>query len=115
LTKVDVKMPLMSTVEVLRKLLPLMVNSTWSPPAVVLAGESEVIDGATGQEQDTAVASAITSTHKIGDFAAVGTGARRWRTRCDKRGAGKVRAIQEKIGEITGTSQPGRERQILHA
>jgi hypothetical protein len=52
----------MSTVEVLRKLSPLMVNSTGSPPAVVLVGEIEVIDGAGGQEQDTVVASAITST-----------------------------------------------------
>jgi hypothetical protein len=37
----------------------------------VLVGEIEVIDGAGGQEQDTVAASAITSTQKRGDFAAL--------------------------------------------
>jgi len=84
----------MSTIEVLRKLLPLMVNSNWSPPAVVLVGEIEVIDGAAGQEQDTAVASAITSTYKTDDLSAVATGVYRWQIGSDKR-SGKLRAIQE--------------------
>jgi hypothetical protein len=70
-----------------------MVNTNSLPPAVVLLGEIEVIDGAAGQLQDTTVASAITSTNKTDDLAAVGV--HRWQTGSDKRGAGKLRAIQE--------------------
>jgi hypothetical protein len=85
----------MSTVELLRKLLPLMVNSTSLLPAVALLGEIEVIDGADGQLQETTVASAITSTYKADDRAAVALGIRRWQTGSDKRGAGDLRAMQE--------------------
>jgi hypothetical protein len=71
-----------------------MVNTKSPPPADVLLGEIEVMDGAPEQEQDTPVAVAITSTHKADHLAAVAIGVRRWRTGCDKRGAGKLRAIQ---------------------
>jgi len=71
-----------------------MVNTNALPPALALLGESEVIDGAPGQEQDTAVASAITSTHKTDDLAAVALGVRRWQTCSDKRAAGNLRAIR---------------------
>src|SRR5580658_11057383 len=72
-----------------------MVNTKSLPPAVALLGEIEVIDGALGQEQDTPIASAITSTHKTDDLAAVAIGVRRWQTGSDKRGAGNLRAIRE--------------------
>jgi len=72
-----------------------MVNTNGLPPAVALLGEIEVIDGAPGQEHDTAVASAITSTHKTDDLAAVAIGVHRWQTGSHKRGTGKLRAIQE--------------------
>ncbi len=93
--KFGVKMPLKSTVEVLRKLLPLMVNTNSLPPAVVLLGEIEVIDGAAGQAQDTVVASAITSKYTTDHLAAVANGTHRWQTDSNKRGAGNLRAIQE--------------------
>jgi len=63
-----------------------MVNTNGLPPAVVLLGEIEVTDGALWQEQDTAMASAITSRHKADDVAAVAM--HRWQTGSDKRGAG---------------------------
>ena len=72
-----------------------MVNTKSLPPADVLLGEIEVTDGAPGQEQDRAVASAIRSTHTADDLAAVAIGIHRWRTGSDKRGAGKLRAIQQ--------------------
>ena len=72
-----------------------MVNSTPLLPAVVLLGEIEVIDGAAGQLQDTAVANAITSTNKTDGRAAVAIGVRRRQTGSDKRGAGDLSAIQE--------------------
>jgi len=65
-----------------------MVNTNGLPPAVVLLGEIEVTDGALWQEQDTPVASAITSRHKADDLAAVAIGVHRWQTGSDKRGAG---------------------------
>jgi len=81
LTKLGVKEePLKSTSESLVKSLPLMVSTNWVPPAVALLGEIEVIDGAAGQEQDTAVASAVTSTYKTDDLAAVAIGVRRLQT-----------------------------------
>jgi hypothetical protein len=88
--------PLKSTIDSLLKLLPLMVNTNVLPPAVVVLGEIEAIDGVAGQEQDTTVvASAITSTYKTDDLAAFATGVHRRRTGSDKRGAGKLSAIQE--------------------
>jgi len=81
LTKLGVKEePSKSTSESLVKSLPLMVNTNWVPPAVTLPGEIEVIDGAAGQEQETAVASAVTSTYKTDDLAAVAIGVHRWQT-----------------------------------
>jgi hypothetical protein len=38
----------------------------------VLLGDIEVMDGAPGQEQDTPVASAITTTNKTNDLVAIG-------------------------------------------
>jgi hypothetical protein len=87
--------PLKSTIESLLKSFPLMVNTNVPPPALVLLGEIEVTDGAVGQEQDTAVASAITSTYKTDDLATGGSGVHRWQTGSGKRGAGKRRAIQQ--------------------
>jgi len=73
-----------------------MVNMSWLIPAVALLGEIEVIlDGAVGQEQDTPVASAIRSTYKTGDRAAVAIGEHRRQAGSDKRRAGKLRAMQE--------------------
>lgn len=47
LTKVGVKgAPLKANIVLLLKLLPLMVNVNWLPPAAALLGEIEVIDGA---------------------------------------------------------------------
>jgi hypothetical protein len=72
LTKVAVKEePLKSTSESLINPLPLMVNTSWLAPAVALVGEIEVMDGEGWQEQETVVASAITSTHKPEDLVAV--------------------------------------------
>jgi hypothetical protein len=51
-----------------------MVNTKSLPPAVVLLGDIEVMDGAPGQEQDTPVASAITTTNKTDDLVAVAIG-----------------------------------------
>jgi hypothetical protein len=87
--------PLKFTIESLLKSLPLTVNTNGLLPAVALLGEIEVTDGEVRQEQDTAVASAITSTHKTDDLAAVAAGVHRWQTGSDKRGAGKLRAIQQ--------------------
>lgn len=72
-----------------------MVNTTWLPPAVVVLGEMEVIDGAAGQRQDTTVASASASPHKTDDLAAVAIGEHCRQTGSDERGAGNVKAIQE--------------------
>jgi hypothetical protein len=89
LTRLGVKAePLKFTIVSLLKSLPLMVNTNGLPPAVVLLGEIEVTDGALAQEQDTAVASAITSRHKTDDLAPVAIGVHRWQTGSDKRGAG---------------------------
>jgi len=71
-----------------------MVNTKSLPPALALLGEIEVTEGAVGQEQDTAVASAITSTHKTDELAAVATGLHRWQTGSGKQGAGTLMAIQ---------------------
>lgn len=87
--------PFKYTIEVVRKSLPLMVNATGSLPAVVLFGEIEVTVGAGGQSQDVAIASAITRTYKTGDFAAAVIGTHPWQTGSDKRGAEKLKAIQE--------------------
>jgi hypothetical protein len=87
--------PFKYTIEVVRKSLPLMVNGTGSLPAVVLFGEIELTDGVGGQLQDVAIASAITSTHKTGDLAAVAPGTHPWQTGSDKPGAEKLKAIQE--------------------
>jgi hypothetical protein len=51
-----------------------MVNTKSPPPAVVLLGDIEVMDGAPGQEQDRPVASAITTTNKADDLVAVAIG-----------------------------------------
>jgi len=73
-----------------------MVNTSWLAPAVVLLGEIEVIlDAEVGQEQDTVVASAITSTYKRDDLAAVAIAVHRWPTGSGKRDVRKLRAIQE--------------------
>lgn len=72
-----------------------MVNTNSPASAVVLLGEIELIDGAAGQLQDTAVASAITSTHNTDDLAAVAISVHRRQTGSDKQAAGKRRAIQE--------------------
>jgi hypothetical protein len=95
LTRLGVKEePLKFTTVSLLKSLPLMVNTNGLPPAVVLLGEIEVTEGALWQEQDTAIASAITSRHKADDLAAVAIGVHRWQTGSDKPGAGNLRAIQ---------------------
>jgi hypothetical protein len=78
-----------------------MVNVTSLVPAVALVGEIELIDGAPRQ-QDTAVASVITSTHKTENLDAVAIGVPRRQTAFDKQDAGKLRAIQEDR-RITGT------------
>jgi hypothetical protein len=72
-----------------------MVNTKSPAPAVALLGEIELMDGADGQEQDTAVANTITSPHKTDDLIAVAMGVDRWQTGSDKRGAGNLRAIQQ--------------------
>jgi hypothetical protein len=75
LTKlVDREEPLKSTIEVLLKPLPLMVNVNSLPPAVALAGEIEVMDGVDEQLHDTPAASTITSKHKTDDLSAVSIG-----------------------------------------
>jgi hypothetical protein len=51
-----------------------MVNTKSLPPADVLLGEIEVMDGAPGQEQDTPVASAIITANKTDDLVAVAIG-----------------------------------------
>src|SRR5579859_2102771 len=63
------KEPFQLTTESWRKSLPLTVNKNSPPPAVALAGESEVTDGTGGQvPQDRAVtASVIASTARTGD------------------------------------------------
>ena len=70
-----------------------MVNTKSLPPALVVAGEIDVIDGAAGQRQDTLRASAMTSTHKTHDFAAVAIAIPRWSTGPDEPGDGKRTVI----------------------
>ena len=82
-----------------------MVNTTGLPPAIVLVGDIEVIDGARAQSQDTIVASAITSTHKTDNLAAFALRVHRWQTGSEKRGVGELRAIQESR----------RDQRVLHA
>ena len=63
------------TTESRRKSLPLTVNKNWLPPADVLLGDKEAMDGAGGQvPQDTAAASVIVSTTRTGNLALVAIG-----------------------------------------
>jgi hypothetical protein len=54
-----------------------MVNTKSLPPADVVLGEIEVMDGAPWQEQDTPIASATTTTNKTDDLVAVAIGVHR--------------------------------------
>lgn len=106
--------PFRYAIELLRKSFPLMVRVNWPPPAVAVLGEIEATDGAGGQEQDKAVASAIASMHKMGDLAAVAIDVHRRQTGSDKRGAANVKTIQEDR-RGSRASQPVRQIATLYA
>lgn len=95
LTKLGVKMvPLNSTVELLRKSFPLMVNVKSPPPALALLGEIDAIDGGCEQAQDTPIASVIASAHTTDSLAAIAM--RRWQAGSGKPGNGRRRVIQQR-------------------
>lgn len=99
--------PFKYTIEVVRKSFPLMVNVNWPLPAVALLGEMEATDGAGGQAQDVAVASAIKSTYKTGDLAGITIGAHLQQTGSDTWGAAKLKAIEQEPAGLAGlTARP---------
>lgn len=67
----------------------------------------EATDGAGGQAQDVAIASAIKSTYKTGDLAGITIGARLQQTGSDTWAAAKLKAIQEEPAGLAGlTARP---------
>jgi hypothetical protein len=106
--------PFQLTKESWRKSSPFTVSRNWPPPAVALAGESEVMDGTGGQvpHDRTVTVSVIANAANEGDLATDAIGLHLRQT---GRQEARCRLEFERIGGTSGASQLVRQMPRLYA